>query len=119
MSIIAQHGQPARKTLQVKEMEQTYGAVLTVMVEVICVGDPLPKHAPVPNAFWHLYKIELPDSVHIAKSLIVIPVHGTAAGQITLMGARDTPFVDVPRQLLKLRFVYDMPFPATAVLQKC
>jgi hypothetical protein len=41
--------------------------------------------------------MELPVSVHMEKSEIVIPVQGAPAAQLTLIGPRLTPFAAVPR----------------------
>jgi hypothetical protein len=58
-----------------------------------------------------------PASVHILKSEMATSVQGTPAGQITLMGARDTPLAAVPVQPMKFVSVYSTPSPVASVME--
>jgi len=55
-----------------------------------CLGD---------GALWLLC---LPDSVHMAKSSIVMSVQGVSSEHMTLMGPRAEPLASVPFQFCRL-----------------
>lgn len=70
------------------------------------------KHDPLPYALLQVYVCDVPDSVHIAQSLMVMPVQGTLSGQMTRIGPRLAPLASVPCQLVNVMLLYSTPFPA-------
>lgn len=92
------------------------GALVTVVVVTAYeVADELSsRQAPEPYALSQEYHCSLPLSVHMAKSLMVMSVQGTASGQMTRIGPRFEPSASVPFQLLNVMLLSWTPSPSAS-----